>query len=268
MEFAMRQNNWIVNPRPRPQADLRLICFPYAGGGAASFFSWADLLPTNIELIAIQPPGRASRIDEPPINEMDQLVDSLMSVADLLVDKPYVVFGHSLGSRVAFEFMRRCQSAGQRLPQHFIASASRGPHVRSLKEAISDLPDDAFLQELKRLNGTPEEILNNKELMAIYLPLIRADFKISESYHLETDVQFDLPLTVFGGTCDHDVPERHLNSWQDLFTQPLSLHLVNGDHFFIDNNKRGLLAKIGAIFNDCLSQCEQLTRCDSLVKAS
>ena len=119
-------SKWFVNPHPRPNADLRLICFPYAGGNASSFTPWLKQLDTNIELIAIQAPGRAARLFETPFNRMDALVDELLPLIPQLLDKPVIFYGHSLGSRVAFELMTRLKAKGMSLPVHFIASGSRG----------------------------------------------------------------------------------------------------------------------------------------------
>ena len=120
----MNNSKWFVKPRPVQNPKLRLFCFPYAGGNAATFIPWKNYLPSWFELVAVHPPGRSNRMFEAPYHDMDALVADLLSHFRQLVDTPFIFFGHSLGSRVAYELAKRCQMAGLPLPQHFIASGS------------------------------------------------------------------------------------------------------------------------------------------------
>ncbi|WDE13824.1 thioesterase II family protein [Thalassomonas haliotis] len=229
-------SKWLVNPLPRPDADLRLICFPYAGGNAATFTPWIKQLSTNVELIAIQAPGRASRLFESPHNNMDELIAELLPLIPTLLDKPTIFYGHSLGSRVAFELMTRLKAQGLPLPVHFIASGSRGPQVKAKENTTYHLADDAFMTELENLNGTPKAVLENKELMELFLPLLRADFEIAETYQYNSKITFDCPLTVLGGEQDIQITREHLQGWQDFFALPADIQILPGDHFFIDSH--------------------------------
>lgn len=248
----MSTNSWILRPRgkPNPNADLRLICFPYAGGSATTYMDWIKWLPENIEVIGIQPPGRASRIFEPAFKEMDKLIaDLIVNISDSL-RKPYVVFGHSLGSRVAFELMNQCKKHRLRLPSHFIASGSRGPQFRCAKTDIYDLPDNEFLQELENLNGTPKEILKNKEIMEICLPLLRADFELADNYYFSEKCIFDLPVSIFNGETDSDITKEQLNGWSEFFTITANKHTFHGDHFFVESNKQNVVLRVNQILQN------------------
>ena len=149
---------------------------------AATYVPWAKSLPPQVELIALQPPGRGSRMSELPHARMEPLVEDLMRVFPVLTDRPHVLFGHSLGSRVGFEVTLQCQLKGIPLPARFIASGSRAPHLPKRELPIHDLPDAQFVEALRDLEGTPEEILNNSELIQWLLPLLRADFRIADQF--------------------------------------------------------------------------------------
>jgi medium-chain acyl-[acyl-carrier-protein] hydrolase len=241
------KSNWFSIPYPKPNAKLRLICLPYAGGNAAIYHQWSNKIINDIELISLQPPGRSYRLQETPFNDMEKLIDDLMQVLPSILDKPYVIFGHSLGSRIGFELIHRCQSLGLRLPDHFIASGSRGPQVPCLEEQSYHLPDDQFILKLKEMDGTPEELLNSKELMALLLPMIKADFQIAETYRFSGNLLLDIPISVFGGTDDDKVNYQNLEAWQQYFSQPTNITLFSGGHFFINSHQTEVVDLVNTV---------------------
>jgi len=233
-----------------------LICVPYAGGNGSTYASWADAFPGDVEVFTIELPGRSYRFTEPAYRNMENLVEDLMKVFPNLTDKPYVLIGHSLGSRVAFELMHRCQKAGVKGPEYFIASGSPAPHTNVDKKGVYKLPKEAFIEELRKLNGTPEEILENDELMSLAMPSIRADFELSETYTYIGSEKFDCPATVFYGDEDKDVPLQKIEAWGDLFTYPIFIHSIPGGHFFIEENATVVLEKIQPIISNVLDGLE------------
>jgi len=156
-------SKWFTRPIPRINAQLRLFCLPYAGGSAAIYTPWSQQLDPSVELIAVQPPGRGNRIFEVPYTSMEDFVADLAKFIRPLLNVPYALFGHSLGSRVAIELARKLSRDGAPEPMFFFASGSRAPHIMHDRPTTHLLPDDEFIQELRNLNGTPEAILNNKE---------------------------------------------------------------------------------------------------------
>jgi surfactin synthase thioesterase subunit len=250
----MLDNKWFVIPKPNPNADLRLICFPYAGGSATIYMSWVKFLPKNVELVIVQPPGRGTRMFEQAFSTMASLTTELLKVFPNYIDKPYIFFGHSLGSRVAFELTKQLQILSLPLPQYFIASGSRGPHIASTKKSIHHLPDDEFIAELKRLNGTPQAVIENKELMELFLPLLRADFEIADNYCFTGNVSFNCPIFVLSGEEDIDITQFHLESWGDFFNSTAEVHMISGNHFFIDSHKVLVLEKVNDIITKVLDK--------------
>ncbi|WP_395375884.1 thioesterase II family protein [Marinicella sp. W31] len=252
----MLQKKSFFNRISKKNAKLRLFCFPYAGGNGSTYSSWVDVLPDDVEVFTIELPGRSYRFTEPAYRDMQNLVEDLMQSFPSLTNKPYILIGHSLGSRVAFELMYRCKQAGIKGPEHFIASGSPAPHINEDKKGIYKLPKEEFIEELRKLNGTPEEILKNDELMALSMPSIRADFELSETYTYTGSEKFDCPITVFYGDEDKEISLQKIEAWEDIFTRPISIHSIPGGHFFIEDNATFVLEKIQPIISNVLDGLE------------
>jgi len=241
MTSSLPIDSWIVGRRPNPQARLRLFCFPYAGGPASVFRNWSDGLPTDIEVCPVQFPGRGTRLKEPPFSRLTLLVDALTEALLPLLDKPFALFGHSLGSLVSFELARQLQTNHQTRPVRLFVSAGSAPQIARRGPPIHNLPEKEFLAELSRLKGTPEELLNNKELMDIVLPSLRADFALYESYRYSSELPLNCPISTYGGLSDEKVTQRDLEAWREQTSVSFSIRMFPGDHFFLKANQSLLL---------------------------
>jgi surfactin synthase thioesterase subunit len=250
---VMIRSDWFIRPQPKLAPAARLICLPYAGGSAATYVPWARSLPARVELIALQPPGRGSRMAESPYARMEPLVAELMRVFPMLTDRPYVLFGHSLGSRVAFEVALQCQLQGIALPARLIASGSRAPHLTKRELPIHDLPDAEFVEALRDLDGTPEEILNNSELIQWLLPLLRADFRIADQ-HVAPRTAINCPLAVLAGTEDETVSPAEAEAWKELTTGKFDIHWVTGGPFFVERNREWVLERLHTLVTDVIRE--------------
>lgn len=237
-----------VTPEKKTKAKLRLFCFPYAGGSASIYFPWIKKLNNNVELIAIQPPGRGSRMEERPHDFMKDLVNEIMLYADLISQKPYILFGHSLGSRMAFELAINMQLSAKPLPELFIASGSKAPHLPNIRPPIYNLPTADFNNELEKLNGTPKELLSNKELMLFFEPLLRADFKIAET-HQSKAIRLPIPIKVLYGQNDSYISVEMLNAWKNLSEFDVEITDIPGGHFFINEQSDLVLQKVNMFIN-------------------
>lgn len=221
---------------------MRLVCLPYAGGAAATYIPWSPWLPKDVELVCVQPPGRASRLAEAPFQDMSSLVDNLSIVFQEVAERPYVLFGHSMGSRIAYELVRR--NPGLRAPSLLIASGSDAPHFPRTRPAIYGLPDAEFVERLRELNGTPQEVLENEELISFLAPLLRADFRIA--HHRSEAERLNCPITVLWGTHDPEVSEEAVHGWREVAGGPCEIHQIPGDHFFVERNRAAVLEKVCA----------------------
>lgn len=226
---------WHSCPKPNPRASLRLFCFPYAGATAHIFRHWPDGLPPTVEVCSIQLPGRGRRLREPPLTRLSSLVPNIAQELLPYLEKPFAVFGHSLGAAIAFELARYLRKAHTIQPSHLFVSGYRAPQILGTEPFTYDLPEAEFLEELRRLNGTPSKILEHPELMRLIIPILRADFEMSQTYVYSPEAPpLDCPITAFGGLQDENVSAEHLEGWRDQTTGRFSLQMLPGDHFFLE----------------------------------
>jgi medium-chain acyl-[acyl-carrier-protein] hydrolase len=232
------QNGWITTPLPRPRAAYRLFVLPYAGGGVSHYRAWTKTLAESIELCLVHLPGREQRLFETPIRQVPPMAEAFANAVTPWLDRPYAFFGHSMGALISFETSRILRRRGQRLPVHLFASAHRAPHLPDSDPPVYHLPDADFIAKLRTLNGTPQEVLDNAELMELLMPLLRADFELSETYTYTEAPRLNIPMTAIGGTEDHRVPPEDIEAWGEHTTAPFTFVMVPGDHFFVHDAVR------------------------------
>lgn len=254
MPGSLNSNAWFVQFRPNPQARLRLFCFPYAGGGPHVFRGWLDNLPPWIDLIVAQLPGHGTRILESNYRDVKDLVPDLVSAFLPELDRPYAVFGHSLGALLSFEVVRNLQNMGRPLPLHLFVSARMAPQLPDPYDPVYDLPENDFIAHLKKINGTPSQVLESKDLMEIFLPVLRADFQLNETYLYQHGPKLQCPVTVFGGVEDPRISKEDLHAWGELSGSEFNMTMFPGDHFFLHSLQDGLVQLI----TDRLSSCESV----------
>lgn len=239
---------WFSCPKPIPVARLRLFCFPYGGGGSAIYNSWPKGLPTSIEVQSVQLPGHGQRFSEPLITYMPTMVEMLTQAILPRLDVPYAFFGHSMGAIICFELARQLRRSHNSEPAYLFVSGHRAPQIPKTTPLVHDLPDPEFITELKKL-GTSKDLLNSAELLAMLLPVIRADYKMIESYSYTEDPPFKCPIMAFGGERDYGVPCEHLEAWKEQTVTEFKLRMLSGDHFFIHSEEPALLTMISTELN-------------------
>lgn len=232
---------WISYVNPNPRAALRLICSPYAGGNSLIFRRWADYLPADVEICTIQLPGRERRLRESPLTQVGELMRPLVPALLPHLDKPFALFGHSMGALVSFELARVLRKEHGLSPLHLFVSGRRAPQCARTEPYTYDLPEPQFLQELRRLNGTPREVLENTELIRLMLPVIRADFALTQTYNYSVEPPLECPISAYGGLQDNDVTADQLEGWHEHTTAEFSSRMLPGDHFFLNTNPAPLL---------------------------
>ena len=235
-----KNSPWFICRKPNPNAYVRLFCFPFAGGGASIYRQWPDLLPSYIEVWAIQLPGRERRMREAPFTRLTSLVNTLAQEIRPYLDMPFVFFGHSMGALISFELTRELYRQQAALPLHLFVSGRRAPQMPQRTKEMHRLPDAQFVDELRNYNGTPEAVLQNKELMELFLPLLRADFAVNETYTYQPEPLLDCPLTAFGGWQDKTVNHYEVAAWQEQTSSKFKLHMLPGGHFFIQSQQKQL----------------------------
>ncbi len=223
---------WLIRPAPNPSAVLRLVCLPHAGGGANQFRHWPAGLSPAVEVCAVQLPGRETRFREPPIPHYQPLIAALADALLPSLDRPYALYGHSLGALLAFELVRELRRRGIPGPVHLIVAAYTAPQLPRDRPPLHALPDDEFCEALRVRGGTPAVVLNHAELMQLFLPMIRADFAVSETYTYQPESPLDCPLSVLAGDNDPLAPLSRLTPWSELTTGPFESIVLPGHHFF------------------------------------
>jgi medium-chain acyl-[acyl-carrier-protein] hydrolase len=232
---------WLVCATPNPKAALRLFCFPYAGGGAGIFRQWAEYLPPNVELCAVQLPGRGSRLLERPFTDLAELVEAAGKELLPYLDKPCSFFGHSMGATIGFELARLLSAEHSINLTHLFVSGRRAPHLVDTEPPTYHLEEREFLEELRRLNGTPKDVLDHPELMQLLLPPLRADFEMIQTYVYIPGRPLDCSITAFGGLEDESVKREDIAAWGQHTTAHFSLQMFSGDHFFLHQAQTFLL---------------------------
>lgn len=224
---------WLYFSKPNENATIRLFCFPYAGGGTRIFRHWHNHLSNNIEICAIRLPGREGRFSEEPCTNLSHLVENITPHLLPYLDKPFAFLGHSLGALVCFEVAHQLRQNYGINPLHLFASAHSAPQIPGLTPPLYQLPEPEFIKEINKLNGTPKEVLQDKELMQLLIPILRADFEILETYTYTAKRALNCPITVFGGLNDPEANETELAAWCQQTNQSFEQYMFPGDHFFI-----------------------------------
>lgn len=237
---------WFLCQQPGPGARLRLFCFPYAGGTANIYRRWRERLPGTVEVCAVQPPGRGSRFREPPFIWLPDLIEQLLPVLLPRLTRPFAFFGHSMGARIGFELARRLRREGLPGPLHLFVSGCRALQLKEEVPQTHLLPDDEFVAELRRLSGTPREVLEHPELMQVLLPSLRADFALTHTYEYHDEPPLDCPITAFGGLQDEEVERASVGAWREQTTAAFSSYMLPGDHFFL-HSAEGQLCEVLAL---------------------
>jgi medium-chain acyl-[acyl-carrier-protein] hydrolase len=223
------------------QARFRLFCFPYAGGGTPIFRTWSRQLEPHIEVAPAVLPGRESRLREPACTRLEPIIDALARDIFPYLDKPFAFFGHSMGGLISFELARRLRQEHGIEPDHLFISGRRAPQLPEKDPHIHELPKPEFLAEVARFNGTPREVLAHAELREIIVPVLRADFAVCHTYTYQAGAPLSCSLTLLGGLQDEHASREKLEPWCVQTTGVCRLHMLSGDHFFINSEQAAIL---------------------------
>lgn len=221
-----------------------LVIFPFAGGGVSAFRKWKDEFE-DIKLLVAQYPGRENRFSEKAISDINILVDSLFEDMKETFDfrKPYYLFGHSMGTKIVYELALRIKNSDYINPRGIIISGGRAPLYKE-PHPIYHLDDDGFIEGLRRYEGTPKEILDNKDLISIFLPTLRADFVIDEDYQDTKFEKLKSPILGLMGDKDQEMTLDELIKWQDYTTKEFTYRYIDGKHMFVYTSPESVIKEI------------------------
>jgi medium-chain acyl-[acyl-carrier-protein] hydrolase len=212
-------------------ATLRVFMFPFAGGGPTALRAYGSAWPAGVAVYAAQMPGRERRIAEPPLRRASEAAGALAQALEEADDRPFVLCGHSLGAALAHATARSLQSNGGPQPLRLMVSGfALGAPPRA--DPYHRLPDPEFIGALHALGGTPPEVLQNRTLMAMLLPTLRADFEMAETYVPEPGPSLRCPITVLAGLRDPEAPPAAMAGWTHATEASCTTHALDGGHFF------------------------------------
>jgi len=239
---------WLWTPRPVARSRARLFCFPYAGGSATAYRTWPDGLPPDVEVLAVQLPGRGPRLHEPPIVRPGSLLDQLEGALSRYLDAPFAFFGHSMGAQIAFDLTRRLRRRGRPMPAHLFVSGRKAPG-----RPVSSVPpsgprsDADLLTKLRLYGGTPEGVLENEELLELILPPFRADLELLDAWRDDPEPPLAVDMTVLGGHDDPSPAVADLDGWRDQTRGPCAVHVFPGGHFFLHAEEAAVLRLVTGV---------------------
>lgn len=212
----------------------KLLCLPFAGGNKYSYREFVEKAPSFLNVITLEYPGRSTRMKEPLPVDINELTDDLFTQVQPLVEQGnYAIYGHSLGGLMAYLLTKKLQESGAPMPSDLFITGTTGPSSVSRTERKRHLLDpDEFIAEIRELGGMPDEILNNKELLYFFEPILRSDFKISENYIYQESAPLNIPVTVITGT-EEEMEIEDIQLWQKETTQVVDFKRMPGRHFFI-----------------------------------
>jgi medium-chain acyl-[acyl-carrier-protein] hydrolase len=257
MRSTPSHDAWFFARPSSPAGRVRLICFPHAGGGASSFRQWPSLLPPDVDACLIQLPGRENRLAERPFSHVLPLVETLVRVLEPVLHQPFALFGHSMGALVAFELARALRASGAPQPIHLLVAGRQPPQMPNIEPPIGGLPDDDFLAEVRRLNGTSDAVLGHPELMRLMTPLLRADIGVCETYQYADAPPLQCPLSVFAARSDAGAPPDRMAGWSRQTTARCRLHTFIGDHFFVQREAAAVVARVARDLAETMETVER-----------
>ncbi|MGC4896679.1 thioesterase domain-containing protein [Micromonospora sp. DT31] len=236
--------NWFVSAGSRPEAPVRLFCLPYAGAGASAFRRWPAAFGPGVEVLPVQLPGRENRITEDPRFSVADVAEAIVSRAD----RPYAIYGHSMGGRLAFDVVRELRQTGRPLPLRLYVGGARAPHVATpgIFDGLSRADDAELLRRLGQGGGLPAEMLDHPELVELLLPLLRADFGRVDDYRYVPGEPLPVPIVAFAGRADRAVTREQHAAWAEHTAAGFTLHELDGGHFFLHDRLPEMAALIRA----------------------
>ncbi|MFD4529076.1 thioesterase II family protein [Streptomyces sp. NPDC058470] len=235
---------WLRRPRPVADPRLRLVCLPHAGGTAGSFYGWTATLPADVELTAVQYPGRQDRLCEPCLWDMGELADGVAQALLPLLDRPVALFGHSMGAALAYEVTLRLETLYRARPRQLFVSGHASPTRPRVGRDLHLRDDAAMLAGLLELGGMDEAVSADPELLALLMPSFRADLRLIETYRPCGARPVTVPVTAYTGDADPGVPVADVAAWADLAAGEFDLRAFPGGHFYLVDQETEVVSDI------------------------
>jgi surfactin synthase thioesterase subunit len=239
---------WTRIERPVANARIRVLCMPYAGGGASTFHNWSDAFGRDVEICAIQLPGRQDRFREPALTNVSSIARSICQALETLSPAPLALFGHSFGALVAFAVALHLERAGV-VPRALVVAARSAPQLGPLRPLIHALSPDALVREVERRYDTPRGLLDDPDLRELSLPSLRADLEAMETYAPPQGAMLRTPITALRGLSDATTTSDGIGAWRDVASRALRIHEVHSGHWFLETHRAWVQERVIEAFS-------------------
>ncbi len=231
-----------VRKQDRPDARVRLYCFTFAASSAQIFHGWNDHVPEWLEVSGVEMPGHGARLAEPPYDDYSAAAVDIADTLDPVIDRPYALFGHCLGAALAYEATRVLAERGRPQPLRLFSSGARGPHLGIPIADVESMGDDEFIQHMHKAYSAPIHFLTHPEMRPLFLPMVRADARMTQNYRYAAGPPVGYPITAVAGETDEDVQREHLEGWRRHTTGEVTPRIYPGTHFFFLQSAPQVLA--------------------------
>ncbi|MBW5251543.1 MULTISPECIES: thioesterase II family protein [Streptomyces] len=248
----MARLTWLRDWSHGEQVTLRVLCLPGAGTAAHTYRRWSQLLPADIGVVAVELPGHGSRLSEPPVLTVREILEPLAEEVAALADRPLVIFGHSMGAAVGAELARLLRRERGITPALLIAAAREAPRPARDRDYTKWLSEDGARAFLREMGGTPPELLGNEDYVALMLPPLRADLAVLAGPWPEDDRPLDCPVRVYLGDSDTGVRPEEAAGWRAESNGDFAVHTFDSGHFFVHDRTAEVLARLCADVTDTI----------------
>ncbi|MEU1482056.1 alpha/beta fold hydrolase [Streptomyces sp. NPDC005760] len=240
----LKPDSPLLRRAARPDPEVRLVCFPYAGAGASMYAAWPELLPDTVELVAVQLPGREDRLFDPVSSDVAAIARTVAVTLRPYFSVPVVFFGHCAGALLAYEVASTSAERFGVQPAQLVVSGLGAPDLPRQWPALHTLPDAELRAELRGWGAAPQQVLDDDDFMDLLLPGVRADFALWDGYRYRPRPPLTCPVTVFGGTDDERAGAEELEAWRAHTDGPFARRMFPGGHFFVDELREDVTAAV------------------------
>lgn len=223
---------------------VRVLCLPPAGGSARPYRRWADLLPAHVGVVAVELPGHGSRLDETPLDDLPALIEGMLPEVRELLDRPLMVFGHSMGALVGVELCRALLVERDWSPLMFVAAGCASPDLPSVPDYDTRMTDEGILDFLTQVGGTPPDILGNDEYLGMIRPVVRADLEAMAHRKLDVQPRLGCAVRAYLGAEDLRVTADRAEGWVIESDGDFDRCTFPGGHFFVQDHVETMLSRL------------------------
>lgn len=225
-------SEWIVRlTEPRVNHGT-ILCFAHAGGGVNIWRPWAELMPPTIGLSAVLLPGREARFAETPVSDLHAAARAVADAVMALSHPPEMFLGHSLGALVAYETVRTLESRKLPCPALLAVTGMRAPDLPPRRPPIHDAPEPDLIERLTLTGGIPKQILDAPSVLSLFVPLLRADYRLHDTYRWVKGAPLRCGVAAFAGTQDPLAPPEDVAAWRNHTNGAFTFETFEGGHFF------------------------------------